>query len=230
MQIAYLLLLVLILWGAGLVFPYQSKQGSLITIVSVILPSLGLSLWAPPGVLPRRDLGSLLARFVAPAAVLISAAAVVVYLYFWGTTRGVAYTQLAMTYMLVISGLVVVVLLWPPVQPRVGAGAGSGNWRPTVLVLVLLALFFLVAALPLADTLFGLKPLRQPADYLVIGLAVLAWAAAAILLWRVMPLKRLGPRFRSPSELEITTASPRMSHTGLSPHPPSVPPDTQRAD
>jgi cation-transporting ATPase E len=191
-QIAYLTLLILVIWGAGLGFPYLSKQASLITIVSVILPSLALSLWAPAGVVPRTHLGRLLARFVAPAAVTVSVAAVVVYIIFLEMSGEVAYAQLAVTYTLVISGLVLVVLLRPPVRGLTLVGMGgderSGDWRPTVMVMVLLILVFVVASIPLADGLFGLKPLQQPTDYLVVGLAVLAWALTASLIWRVSAL------------------------------------------
>jgi cation-transporting P-type ATPase E len=190
-QIAYLTLLILVIWGAGLGFPYLSKQASLITIVSVILPSLALSLWAPAGVVPRTHLGRLLARFVAPAAVTVSVAAVVVYIIFLEMSGEVAYAQLAVTYTLVISGLVLVVLLRPPVRGLTLVGMGderSGDWRPTVMVMVLLILVFVVASIPLADSFFGLKPLQQPTDYLVVGLAVLAWALTASLIWRVSAL------------------------------------------
>ena len=68
-QVGYLLLLILAIWGLDHGFPNQSKQGTLITIASVILPSLALVLWAPAGVVPRAHLGWLLARFVIPSAV-----------------------------------------------------------------------------------------------------------------------------------------------------------------
>jgi magnesium-transporting ATPase (P-type) len=188
-QVGYLTLLILIIWGAGLGFPYQSKQGSLITVVSVLLPSLALSLWAPAGVVPRTHLGRLLARFVAPAAVTMSVAAMVVYIIFLEMSGEEAYAQLAVTYTLVISGLVLVVLLRPPVRGltlvSVGSNERSGDWRPTAMVMVLLILVFVIASIPLADSLFGLKPLQQPTDYLVVGLAVLAWSLTASLIWRV---------------------------------------------
>jgi cation-transporting ATPase E len=194
-QIAYLTLLVLVIWGADLGFPYQSKQASLITIVSVILPSLALSLWPPAGVVARTHLGRLLARFVAPAAVTMGAVAVVVYIIFLEISGEVAYAQLTITYTLVISGLVLVVLLRPPVRGLTLMGMGgderSGDWRPTVMVMVLLILVFAMASIPLADNLFGLKPLQQPTDYLVVGLAVLAWASTTVFLWWVRPLERL---------------------------------------
>jgi magnesium-transporting ATPase (P-type) len=190
-QISYALVLILAIWGMGLGFPYQSKQGSLIAIGSVILPSVGLSLWAPPGVLPRTRLGWLLAGFVAPAAVTMSAAGVVVYRLFLDRSGDIAYAQLALTWMLTISGLVLVVLFRPPVRPKVDVDERSGDWRPTALVLVLLVLLFVVASIPLADQVFGLKLLQEPLDYVVILLAVLAWVLTTLLVWRVRPMERL---------------------------------------
>jgi magnesium-transporting ATPase (P-type) len=195
-QLVYLTLLILAIWGMGLGFPYQSKQGTLIAIATLVLPSLGLTLWAPAGVLPRTHLGWLLARFVAPAAVTISAATVIVYRIFLDKIGGFAYAQLAVTYMLVFSGLALVILLRPPVRPKVGGSERSGDWRPTALVLVLFVLVFIVAAIPLADQLLGLKPLRQLTHYFVIFLAVAAWVLAALFLWRVEPLGQILRRFR----------------------------------
>jgi magnesium-transporting ATPase (P-type) len=199
-QVAYLTLLILAIWGMDQGFPYQSKQGTLITIASIILPSLALVLWAPAGVVPRTHLGWLLARFVVPSAVTISAATALVYRFFVLTTGHVAYAQLAVTYTLTISGLVLVILLRPPFRglTLVGMGQGErcGDWRPTAMVLVLLLLLFIVAPIPLADDLFGLKPLQQARDYAVVGLAVLAWASATIILWRVRSLEHLVRQFQ----------------------------------
>ena len=198
-QVGYLTLLLLAIWGMGQGFPYQSKQGTLITIASIILPSLAMVLWAPVGVVPRAGLGWLLARFVVPSAVTISAATALVYRFFLLTTGDVAYAQLAVTYTLTVSGLVLVILLRPPFWrlSLVGLGNGkrSGDWRPTAMVLVLLVLVFVAAQIPLADDLLGLRPLQQARDYAVVGLAVLAWASAAVLLWLLRPLERLWRRF-----------------------------------
>ena len=121
----------------------------------------------------------------------MSAAGVVVYRLFLDRSGDTAYAQLALTWMLTISGLVLVVLLRPPVGPKIASDERSGDWRPTALVLVLLVLLFVVASIPLADQVFGLKHLQEPLDYLVILLAVLAWVVTTLLLWRVRPLERL---------------------------------------
>ena len=118
----------------------------------------------------------------------------VVYFFFLSRTGEEAYAQLALTWMLVISGLVVVILVRPPFQSRMAVdretSRRSGDWRPTAWVLGLLVLVFLVAQIPLADQLFGLTPLRHPLDYLVVALGVLAWALTASVIWRIAPLKR----------------------------------------
>ena len=49
--------------------------------------------------------------------------------------------------------------------------------------LVLLVLMLVDASSPLVDWIYGLRPLRQPADYGVVGVAVLAWVLAVSLLW-----------------------------------------------
>ena len=64
------------------------------------------------------------------------------------------------------------------------------------MVLVLPVLLVVVASIPLAKDLFGLTPLEQPQDYLVIGLAVGAWVFVASLLWRIAPLERIVPALR----------------------------------
>jgi cation-transporting ATPase E len=189
-QISYLVVLIAAIRLAADGFPYVSKQGSLIGIVTLSIPALGLSLWATGGVLHSARLGQRLARFVGPAAVTLGATGMVVYWFFLDRTGEVAYAQLALTYTLVLSGLVLVVFVRPPWPSRVGGVAQGGDWRPTALVLVLLALFFLAASIPLAEQFFQLTQLRQPTDYLFVGLAVLAWALLLRFILLLVPQTR----------------------------------------
>jgi hypothetical protein len=88
----------------------------------------------------------------------------------------------------VITGLLLVVFIRPPWQPRLSSTGQSGDWRPTAMILALIVLFLLAASLPIVEELFALVQLRQPEDYLVVGLAVLAWAfSLRFLLW-VFPM------------------------------------------
>jgi magnesium-transporting ATPase (P-type) len=187
-QVFYLTLLILAVTLLTIGFPYQAKQGGLINVLTVTLPAIGLSLFAAAGVLPTTNLGRLLARFVAPAAITMSAAALAVYVFFLSRTGEVAYAQLTLTYTLVITGLLLVVFIRPPWQPRLGGITQSGDWRPTAMILILMAIFLLLAGLPIVGELFAVDRLRAPSDYLVVGLAVLAWAfSLRFLLW-VFPL------------------------------------------
>jgi magnesium-transporting ATPase (P-type) len=187
-QVTYLTLLILAVTLLTIGFPYQAKQGGLVNVLTVTLPAIGLSLFSAAGVLPTTNLGRLLARFVAPAAITMSAAALAVYVFFLSRTGEVAYAQLTLTYTLVIAGLLLVVFIRPPWRPRLGATSQSGDWRPTAMILILMAIFLLLAGLPIVGELFAVDRLRAPSDYLVVGLAVLAWAfSLRFLLW-VFPL------------------------------------------
>ena len=170
-------------------FPYQAKQGSIVSILTVVLPSVGLSLFAAAGIVSTTNFGRLLARFVGPAAVTISATALVVYVIFLDRTGEIAYAQLALTYTLVVCGLLLVIFIRPPIAPRIGGGAvQGGDWRPTAMVVFLLVAFLLLAPLPITYELFEIDGLREPSHYLVIGVAALAWAITLRFVWWVYPL------------------------------------------
>jgi cation-transporting ATPase E len=182
-----LLIVIIRVFSAG--FPYEAKQGSFVNLITVVLPSVGLSIFAAAGILSTSNFGRLLARFVGPASVTMSFAALLVYHIFLNRTGEIAYAQLALTYTLVVCGLLLVVFIRPPIVPRIGGGAvHGGDWRPTAMVIFLLLAFLLLARLPIMDTLFALEGLRQPSHYLVIGLAALAWAITLRFVWWVFPL------------------------------------------
>jgi magnesium-transporting ATPase (P-type) len=176
-QVFYLALLIAGIRLAGTGFPLQPTQLTVINLVTFAVPSAALSLWAAAGVLPSANLGLLLARFVAPAAITMGAAAMVVYQIFLDRTGEVAYAQIALTYTLVLSGLVLVIFIRPPWRPPLGSDVQGGDWRPTILVVALIAVFLLVAQIPFAQEYLLLEPLWHPADYVVVGIAVLAWAS-----------------------------------------------------
>jgi cation-transporting ATPase E len=197
-QMLYLTLLILLIWTVAQGFPYVSKQGTILSVVTVSIPAAALSLWAAPGMLPTRKLTRILARFVGPAALTIGVAGLLVYLVFLERTGDRAYAQLGVIYALVGMGLLLVLFVRPPSRLWVGATSLSGDRRFTAVVAVLLVVFLLLAWLPLAYQFFLLEPLQQPLDYGIVGLAVLGWAIILRLVWWLIPLlptpRRLGPR------------------------------------
>jgi magnesium-transporting ATPase (P-type) len=187
-QVFYVALLIVVITLIARGFPYSSKQGSIIAIVTLSIPSVALSLWAAPGQLPTKDLRRLMARFVTPAVLTISAAGLVVYVLFHERTGDREYTQLVLTYALVAMGLFLVLFLRPPTRLLEGAATQGSDRRFVVVTVVLLFAFLLVSMIPLTYQLFMLKPLRQALDYAIVGVVVLGWAVSLRIIWWVMPL------------------------------------------
>jgi magnesium-transporting ATPase (P-type) len=194
-QVFYLLLLVLAIRLLAEGFPYRSAQASIVTIATLTIPAIGFSFWGAAGVLPAADLRRILAHFVAPAAITIALAGFLVYLTFLDRTGELEYAQLGLTYSLVAMGLLLVVFVRPPLPfSRWRTQGRYGDWRPTLLALALFILFLIMTRIPLAHQLFLIGPLRQPDHYLVIGIAVLAWAVTLRFVWWIVPLVPVAPR------------------------------------
>jgi magnesium-transporting ATPase (P-type) len=192
LNLVFVVNLALLILGLRLMsasFPFQSIQGTVIQIVTVALPSAGLSLWAASGVLGSARFGRLLARFVAPPSITMGAAGSLVYGYFLRETGQIPYAQLTLTYTLVFAGLVLVIFVRPPIRPPGGDGSQPADLRPTVMVLVLLVLFLVVAGIPLSQELLKLSWLEEPHHYLVVALTVVAWAVLLRFIWLVMPVE-----------------------------------------
>lgn len=173
-------------WSTG--FPYASAQGVAIVVLTVALPSVGLSFWAATGRVSSAQYGRVLARFVAPAAVSMAAAAFVVYAYFLDQTGQIGYAQLTLTYTLIYAGLLLAVFLKPPWSRReMRDGGTKREWRMVWLALVLGVLAFFLPAVPAAQKYLKLDWLRQPADYGIVALVVVAWAAVLGVTWWLIP-------------------------------------------
>jgi len=187
-QMLYLMTLIIVLRVAVGGFPYLSKQGTIIAVVTLSLPAVALSLWASPGILPTKDLGRLLLRFAIPAAITISVAGSAVYLVFQERSGSMAYAQLGLIYALVGMGLMLVIFLKPPGRLFAGGAPVSGDWRFVGVVLVLIALFLLVAPLSLTEQFLGLETLEKASDYAIVGATVLGWAVVLRAIWWILSL------------------------------------------
>ena len=181
-QLLYLFLLLVLFWVADLGVPYLASQGGFIALVTLTIPSMGLSLWATTGVLPRDQIRRRLSQFVVPAALTIFVAAFLVFRYFLDLSGDVAYAQLALTHFLVISGLLVVLLVRPPMRFLAEEEDRTTDRRLITLVFVLFILYMLFAMLPMAYTFFKISHLEQPIEYLAIAVAVLGWLLAFLVI------------------------------------------------
>lgn len=191
-QVFYVILLIAFIQVIGFGFPFRGIHLSVISIVSITIPSLGLTLWAQPGILHKGSLRRSLTHFVIPAAVTISLAATYVYFYFQKGIGENQYAHLTVTYALVFMGLLVVLFLRPPTRLLAGGSPVSDDRRITFLVLALFVLFiiFLVitVSIPfLQETLF-LNWLDPRSDYMIVTLVVITWAIALQAIWRIWRL------------------------------------------
>jgi magnesium-transporting ATPase (P-type) len=185
-QVLYIALLILGIQLFSYGFPYLSSQGTVITIATVSLPSIGLSLWAAAGIQKSASFRWTLARFVLPAAISLSGAALVVHLTFLETSGEIAYVHLAVTHFLVAAGVLIPVFLKPPLRASTH-GIQAGDWRLSALSAGALVLFVVLTYIPLAQELLKIGPLHGMEDYATVAGLVLAWAIVLLVSWRIIP-------------------------------------------
>ncbi|MFN8471261.1 MAG: HAD-IC family P-type ATPase [Anaerolineae bacterium] len=192
------------------VFPLQLRQGSIVTLLGVGIPTVVIAIIARPGLQPHGSLIRRLFTFVATSVLSGSVLAILtfygVYLYLSVTgvaalgavsaddTRAIAATALlhaetALAWFLVFYGLFLVIFVQPPTQWWSAGSELIGDWRPTILSVSLMVLFVLANQGPRIRRFFALAPL-SPAEIAIVAVAVIAWVLLARYLWRHSVLGR----------------------------------------
>jgi magnesium-transporting ATPase (P-type) len=176
----------------GFGFPIRGIHLTVITTVAITIPSLGLTLWAKPGVLYGKSLRKSLSHYVIPAATTIAMAGTFAFFYFRYASGDRDYTHLAVAYVLAFTSLLVVLFLRPPFKLLVGGAPLSKDRRILYMVVIIAILFLLTVALSTAIlflyNLLLLEWLSPITDFLIVGLIVLVWAIALLVTWRVWRL------------------------------------------
>jgi cation-transporting ATPase E len=181
-------------------FPLGPKHNSVLTFLTVGIPTFALALWARPGV-PRVDLVRSMISFVLPAAFSIALVDLLVYLYFLAQNLPTGYANLpggqmraalvaaevvarsGVTTASVLCGLLLVVFAEPPTEFWAGGAPVSGDWRPTILAGVLTLAYAAITAFPPTALFFELV-VHKPLDYAALLGLVAVWAAGLRLSWR----------------------------------------------
>jgi magnesium-transporting ATPase (P-type) len=134
--------------------------------------------------------GQILTQFVAPAAISMGLAGLLVYIYFLNGTGQLAYAQLAVTYTLLYAGLLLAVFVKPPwhASREEKNGTRKRDWRMLGLVLFLGIATFFLPAIPAAQKHLKLDWLSQAADYGIVFLVVVGWAVVLNLVWWLFSL------------------------------------------
>jgi len=189
-------------------FPFQPRQTSLLTLLTVGVPSLALAYWARPGRASNESsLLRTVARFVLPVAVITCLVAIGVYLAILipASIRlpvpdnayregALPLAQTGITVFLVLCGLILLLFLEPPTRVRPGKQGKYSNWLPSLLVLGLFICLLVVLAVPPLRVLFNLQALSAIAYIIILG-AGLFWA---VLLWLILHFHLFERMFQGP--------------------------------
>jgi len=189
-RIIYLTLLIAAIMRVGPGFPFSPKQSSILSIITLAIPAFALALWARRGPVPKGRLTNRLIHFIVPAGITMFAAGLVVYLYFLMTTFDFVYAQHTLTYALIVCGLLLIIFVEPPTKEFVGGDELTSDRRPTWLAIGLFLLFLASFVIPPLRDFWGLMPLRQYTDYVVIVVVVIFWAFALRYIWRARFLEK----------------------------------------
>jgi cation-transporting ATPase E len=204
-------------------FPFSPGHISLLTMLTVGIPTFGLALWAHPGAAPP-NLRLALLRFVLPASVTLGIAAFAVYClaYFFNDIdliglRGggvLAVTEIpiddriardSLAHILILAGLVLVFFAAPPTKWWAVLEEPTGDWRPALLALAMLPLYIVILAMPMLRQFFGLHLMEWDA-YLGIGVIVVIWTVALRWIWKEHIFGRMLGYDPAPPDLEPTPA------------------------
>lgn len=163
-------------------FPTTPKLRSILTIITVGLPTLAIAAWARPGPPPESIVRPVM-RFVLPAGFTIAAVGLGVYLTYLLNTGDVDLARSGLTTTLLLCGLLLIPFVEPPRPWWVAGDEMSGDWRPTVLGVIMLGVYIVVMMVPPFRDFFLLKTLPV-LDWLLIGLIVAVWAFLLRFAWR----------------------------------------------
>jgi cation-transporting ATPase E len=193
-RVAYVALLILILPT----FPFSPSQSSLISLLSVGLPTLALAAWAKPGPTAGNALLRRLVLFALPAALTTSLATLFVFFLAVGLAvlsslpeaEVKAEAQSTITVFAAVLGVLLLVFVALPVRRAAEGGAPSRDWRPVAFAAALLVGLGVVVSLPAGAAWFQIQALSLPDVAIIAGVALL-WALLLHLIWRFRVPERL---------------------------------------
>jgi cation-transporting ATPase E len=206
-RIFFKALMIAIVTGLG-GFPFAPRQSALLSWFGATVPAVAFALWAQPGPAPKVGLFKLLARFVVPTTLLMTAFATGIYLAwalpakadYLATHPGAGSKELianayppamtALTIFACLASIFLILLIAPPSTWWSGGAPVVRNDRRIVAVVGFLFLCMVVVlAVPLGRLLFELTALPVWQYLALLGLAFL-WSQLCLLVWKSRILDR----------------------------------------
>jgi cation-transporting ATPase E len=174
------------------VFPLELRQGSLVTLFSVGIPTILLAIWARPGSTPQGTLTRRLLHFIVPPALITSAFGLILFAVVYGQWQvdSLAVAQTTLTAFLVFCGLFLVIFVEPPTCWWASGSALSGDWRPTWLAMSMMVAFVVILMAPPLRALFALQPVGWN-ECAALAIALGVWLLALRATWKYRLLGRL---------------------------------------
>ena len=183
-QVVYIFfLLIAMVLTQNKLFFYDPTQGGLIVFFTIVIPSVALTFFATSGTISETKILSQLLRFIIPVGLTSTLASLVVYFVFEYLTRSSVYAQLGVTYILSVTGMLMVLFIKPPNRFWAGDAPVSRDKRFIWMVLVMFILFGIVLVIPLAQELLKVAPLQEIEHYLIITGVTVVWAVLTKLIW-----------------------------------------------
>ncbi len=167
----YMLLIVVIAALLALPFPLTPKNNAVLALVTVGIPTMVMALWAPAIRSPRSVVWRVL-RFAVPYGVAVAALAVPVMVEAFAGSD-VTLGRSTVTTATVFTGIALIPLMFPAVPGRAGPIGPGGDPRPAILAAAMLALYWIVTAVPGVRDFFDLVPLPLETSLLLLGYTTL---------------------------------------------------------
>jgi cation-transporting P-type ATPase E len=190
-RILYMALLIISVGVVNAGFPLAPKSNSLLLLLTVGIPPLLMATSARPGKSPQGLIRSVL-HFVLPATLSLFVITMGVYVSYLLASDSQAIAQSALTTAAVLCGLVLIPFAEPPTRQWTGGSPISGDWRPTLLAVLMLVIYIAILVIAPLREFFELTLLNS-SDYLIITSLVAGWAISLRFIWR----NRLLDRFLS---------------------------------
>jgi cation-transporting P-type ATPase E len=217
-RVIYQTLIIIGIAIIGLSFPITPVHMSLLTFMTVGLPTLALAAWAKPATIHSRVIDAT-ARFIFPAGVSLALVGIGIYITYYTAycpvlcrdlsnvsselltnaalgqglplsevvenahAEAVAYAQTMLTITTTLAGLILLVFVQPPTQFWVGGDSYSGDWRPTLMALILGVGFVGVMLYDPLREFFEMEAITGR-DVLVVTALLTVWTLGLRYMWR----------------------------------------------